>query len=60
MRFKHLEGKPEWENPKRTVSTSNELGLLQDVSCLMYNHQLVTIFELAMFIYFTSFLSQVN
>ena len=30
--FKNLEGKPEWENPKRTISASGGLGLLQMVS----------------------------
>ena len=32
MRFKILEGKPERENPKRTISASGGDGLLQMVS----------------------------
>ena len=32
MRFKNLEGKPERENPKRTISTSGRLGPLQMIS----------------------------
>ena len=32
MYFKNLEGKPERESPKRTISTSGGLGLLQMVS----------------------------
>ena len=31
-RFKNLEGKPERENPKRTISASGEFGLLQETS----------------------------
>jgi len=31
MRFKNLEGKPERESSKRTISTSGELELLQIV-----------------------------
>ena len=31
MHFKNLEGKLERESPKRTISTSGELGLLQMV-----------------------------
>ena len=29
MRFKNLEGKPGRRSPKRSISTSDELGLLQ-------------------------------
>ena len=32
MCFKNLEGKPERESPKRTISASGRLGLLQMVS----------------------------
>ena len=32
MRFKNFVGKLERESPKRTISTSSELGLLQIVS----------------------------
>ena len=32
MRFKNLEGKPERESPKRTISASGGLGPLQRVS----------------------------
>ena len=32
MRFKNLEGKPERKSPKRTISASGGLGLLQMVS----------------------------
>ena len=32
MRFEDLEGKPEMESPKRTISASGGLGLLQMVS----------------------------
>ena len=32
MRFKNLEGKPERESPKRTISASGGLGPLQIVS----------------------------
>ena len=32
MRFKNLEGKPEKESPKRTISASDALRLLQMVS----------------------------
>ena len=31
MRFKNLEGKPERESPRRTISSNGELGLLQMV-----------------------------